>query len=139
VPGRRYHHPDEYFGFDVFSSCVRALDPGGRESFCEKYVLAPRERPMTRLGVMGTFEVFANVLLLTPKDQADAVHARTDPGFDTGQALAWGASRLPNDAGLVFKVLGMEVKPVQEKVREFWTTARSVVKEAAVPPPFLWR
>ena len=139
VPGRRYHHPDEYFGFDVYSSCVRACDPEGKEGFCEKFVLEPRARPLTRLGVMGQFEVFGNVLLLTPRHHADMVLERTEPGLDSALPLAWGASRLPNDAGLVFKVLGMEVKPVQEKIREFWKAARAVVKGAEVPPPFLWR
>lgn len=139
VPGRRYHHPDECFGFDVFSSRVRAFDPAGWETFCEKYVLEPRKRPIRQLGVMGGFDIYANVLLLTPKAHADAVQAQVGAGFGGGDGLAFGASRLPNDAGLVFKVLGNELKPVKEKIREFWTTARSVVLGATVPPPFLWR
>ena len=139
VPGRRYHHVDECFGFDVYSSRVRAFDPSGRETFCEKYILEPKKRDIRQLGVMGEFDIYANVLLLTPKVHADAVMALTGSGFSVGGELAYGASRLPNDAGLVFKVLGNEVKPVKEKIREFWTTARNVVTGAALPPPFLWR
>ena len=139
VPGRRYHHPDECFGFDVFSSRIRAFDPAGRETFCEKYVLEPQTRPIRQLGVMGDFDIYANVLLLTPRAHADEVQAQVGAGFSVGDELAYGASRLPNDAGLVFKVLGNEVKPVKEKIREFWTTARRVVTGATVPPPFLWR
>jgi urease accessory protein len=139
VPGRRYHHPDECFGFDVFSSRIRAFDPAGRETFCEKYLIEPQKRSIRQVGVMGSFDIYANVLLLTPRAQADAVQAQVGVGFSVEEALAFGASRLPNDAGLVFKVLGNELKAVKEKIREFWTTARSVVTGAVVPPPFLWR
>jgi urease accessory protein len=139
VPGRRYHHPDECFGFDVFSSAIRAFDPAGRETFCEKYILEPKARSIRQLGVMGEFDIYANVLLLTPKSHADEVLAQVGAGFSAGDDLAYGASRLPNDAGLVFKVLGNEVQPVKEKIREFWTTARRVVTGAVLPPPFLWR
>lgn len=139
VPGRRYHRQDECFGFDVYSSGIRAFDPAGGETFCEKYILEPKKRSIRQLGVMGAFDIYANVLLLTPRDKADEVFAQAGAGFRIGADLAYGASRLPNDAGLVFKVLGHEVQPVKEKIREFWTTARSVVTGAAVPPPFLWR
>ena len=37
VPGRRYHHPDECFGFDVFSSRVRA--------WCERKLAIVRALP----------------------------------------------------------------------------------------------
>jgi urease accessory protein len=139
VPGRRYHHVDECFGFDVFSARVRAFDPAGRETFCEKYILEPKKRSIRQLGVMGDFDIYANVLLLTPKVHADAVQAQVGAGFSVGEELAYGSSRLPNDAGLVFKVLGNELKPVKKKIRDFWTTARSVVTGATLPPPFLWR
>jgi urease accessory protein len=139
LPGRRYHHPDEYFGFDVLSSNTRAFDLAGKELFCEKYVLEPGQRPLRRIGVMQDFDVYGNVLLLAPKDRADEVMARMDASFDAALPLAYGVSRLPNDAGLVFKVLGAEVKPVKAKIREFWSIARRVIKDAELPAPFLWR
>jgi urease accessory protein len=52
---------------------------------------------------------------------------------------AAGACRLPNDAGLVFKVLGQESEPVRAKVREFWSIVRQTVTGASVPPEFVWR
>jgi urease accessory protein len=41
-----------------------------------------------------------------------------------------GAGRLPHDAGLVYKVLGMETEPVQAKVAAFWALVRSEVAGA---------
>ena len=53
--------------------------------------------------------------------------------------LAAGACRLPNEAGLVYKVLGMEREPVQAKVREFWSVVRRQIVGAGVPQEFAWR
>ena len=60
--------------------------------------------------------------------------------------LFWGsddwaasASRLPNDAGLVFKVLGPETLPVRRAVRHAWGIVRRVVTGYDIPREFAWR
>ena len=49
-----------------------------------------------------------------------------------------GASHLPNDAGLVYKVLGMETEPVKAKVRAFWELVREEVAGAPAPASRPW-
>ena len=49
------------------------------------------------------------------------------------------ACRLPNDAGLLFKVLGRETAPVKAKVEEFWGVAREEIAGAFLPAPLRWR
>jgi urease accessory protein len=88
---------------------------------------------------MDAFDVFGNVVLLTPKDAADRIHARLDAEVDHANGLAFGACRLPNDAGLVFKVLGRETAQVKAKVREFWAIARHEITGTELAPAFFWR
>lgn len=139
VPGRRYHHPDEHFGFDVYSSATTGFDDGGRETFSEKFVLEPRRRSLRSLGVLGPFEIYGSVLLLTPRGFAETIRKRLPADVHQERPVAWGASRLPNDAGLIFKILGGEVAPVKTKVREIQAVVREVVKNASLQPEFLWR
>ncbi len=61
------------------------------------------------------------------------------PRSITTNGLAYGACRLPNDAGLVFKVLGRETAQVRAKVREFWGIARQEITGTELPPAFFWR
>ena len=138
-PGRKHHHPDECFGVTMLSLAVGAERPDGQTLFTEKLVIDPARRPMRQTGVMDAFDVFGNVVLLTPKDSADRIHARVDADVDHVNGLAFGACRLPNDAGLVFKVLGRETAQVKAKVREFWGIARQEITGAAIPAPFFWR
>ena len=138
-PGRKHHHPDECFGATLLSLAVGAQRDDGRLLFTEKLVIEPERRPLRQTGVMGDFDVFGNVILLTPKDAADRVHARIGADVDATAGIAFGACHLPNDAGLIFKVLGRETAQVKAKVREFWAVAREEVTGAPLMPPFFWR
>ena len=137
-PGRKYHHPDECFGATVLSLASEAARPDGRTLFVEKLLAEPARRPMRQTGVMDGFDVFANVILCTPPEQAERVHDLVGAAVDHAAGLAYGACRLPNDAGLIFKVLGRETAPVKAKVREFWSVVRREVAGADIPA-FFWR
>jgi urease accessory protein len=88
---------------------------------------------------MDSFEVLGNVILCTPADKIDRIYERIEADVDTAKGLAFGACRLPNDAGLIYKVLGRETAQVKAKVREFWGVVREEVIGAGLTAPFLWR
>lgn len=137
--GRKHHRADEAFGATLVSLATQAVRPDGTLLFAEKLVIEPARHDVRQTGVMGDFDVFANVILCAPPEVARAVEARTPADVDAARGLAYGACRLPNDAGLVFKVVGRETEPVRAKVREFWAAARLAATGAGVPPPPLWR
>jgi len=137
--GRKYYREGELFQFDLFSSTVRAQRPDGPELFTEKFLIEPGRDDVRQTGVMGEFDVFGNVILLTPKAHADRIFEQTPAVYDRVNRLAAGVSRLPNDAGLIYKVLGMEANVVRAKVREFWSVVRPEVVGFPVPKEFPWR
>lgn len=138
-PGRKHHHPDECFGAAVMSMAVDVARPGGGSLFTEKLLIEPRRHAMRQTGVMGPFDVFGNVLLCAPREKAERIWRRIGADVDLANGLAFGACRLPNDVGLIFKVLGRETAQVKETVRAFWGVVREEITGARVPPPFLWR
>jgi len=79
------------------------------------------------------------VILCTPPDKADRIYEKVGADVDLERSIAFGACRLPNDAGLAYKVLGRETARVKAKVREFWEVARTEITGAGIPAPFLWR
>ena len=138
MPGRKYYGTGELFHYDLFSSAIHAVRPDGASLFTEKFIIEPRRVSVSRLGAMGSFHVFGNVILLTPKKHADRLFDAIDPEFDKEAGLASGVSRLPYDAGLIFKALGFETAPVSAAIRAFWSFARQEVVGARVPDKFLW-
>jgi urease accessory protein len=138
-PGRKHHHPDECFGATLLSLATTAVRPDGTLLFGEKLLIEPKRNPMRQTGVMDDFDVFGNVFLCTPPETAARIHDIVGADIDMTQGVAFGACRLPNDAGLIYKVLGRETAHVKAKVREFWEVARREITGAAIPPPFFWR
>jgi urease accessory protein len=139
LPGRKHHRSGEVFQYDLFSSTLRAARPHGPELFVEKFVVAPGRRAVDRLGVFGDFHVLGSAVLLAAPECAGRVFDRTPPVWDGDTPLAAGACRLPNGAGLMYKVLGMETEPVRAKVREFCALARAQAVGRGVPPVPAWR
>ncbi len=137
--GRKYYKDGELFEFDILSVCSHGERPDGRQLFREKFVIDPNVVPVRQLGVMNQFDVFANVIVMTPKDHADRIYEKTPVYIDREKKIAVGITHLPNNAGLLFKVLGMEPGPVKKIVREFCSSVRMEVKGKPVPPEFPWR
>jgi urease accessory protein len=136
-PGRK-HHGSELFEYDLYSSALTITRPDGTALCTDKFVSEPWRRPVRQAGVMGEFDVLASVTLAAPPPLAEEVLDNADSNIaSTGECLA-GASRLPNDAGLIYKVLGKETEPVKAKVREFWRLVRQAALGAPVPEPRAW-
>lgn len=137
--GRKYYKDGELFKYDVLSVCSHGERPDGEQLFREKFVIDPRVNNPRNLGVMGNFDVFANVIVMAPKDKADAIYEDTEVFINKDEKIAAGITYLPNDAGLLYKVLGMEPGPVKKIVREFCSLVRQKVKGKKLPPEFPWR
>ena len=140
LPGRKYHHEDELFGFDLYSSTIEASRrENGEKLFVEKFIINPRETDLSRTGIMNGYEVFGNVILMTTKEKAIRVREEVEADVDKETGLAYGVSLLPGECGLIFKVLGMTSESVRGKIREFWQIARKAVTGNELPQAFLWQ
>lgn len=137
--GRKYYKEGELFAYDILSVCTHGERPDGQPLFREKFVIRPEIRSPRSLGIMGSYDVFANVIVMTPKEHADRIYEKTTAFIDRKKKLAAGITHLPNDCGLLFKVLGMEPGPVKKLVREFCSSVRQEVKGKPLPAEFPWR
>jgi urease accessory protein len=138
APGRKHHGNGELFEYDLYSSALTIARPDYQALCAERLVSEPRRYPVRQVGVLGEFDVLASVTLAAPPRVADAVLDHVDATIDASAGCMAGASRLPNDAGLVYKVLGKETEPVTAKVREFWGLVRHEALGAAIPGPRPW-
>lgn len=137
--GRKYYQEGELFVYDLLSVCTRAHRPNGTPLFREKLVASPKEKSVRDIGIMHHYDVFANVIVLTPEEDAEAIYTKTQAFIDRNRELAVGISHLPQGAGLIFKVLGKETQPVKQIIREFGSVVRMQVKGKPLPDEFIWR
>lgn len=137
--GRKYYKDGELFAFDILSVCCHGHRPDGQELFREKFLIDPAFASPRQTGIMGHYDVFANVIVLTPPDKADEIYAATPAFIDRDSDTAAGITHLPNGAGLLYKVLGMEPGPVKRLVRAFCSQVRQSVKGVPAMEEFPWR
>lgn len=137
--GRKYYGKGELFEYDILSVCSHGERPDGTQLFREKFVIDPKLEHPRSLGVMGNFDVFANVIVMTPPDKADEIYEKTQVLVDKEKMLAAGITKLPANAGLLYKVLGKEPGPFKKLVREFASSVRQTIKGKSIPPEFPWR
>lgn len=138
APGRK-HHDDEVFAYDLYAAEVRGERPDGRRLFNERVLVEPDRMASRAAGVMGPYDAVATVVLMTPARVADEVAARAPLGLDVGDGCAAGTSRLPHDAGLLFKVVGPDVAPVRAVVHRFADVVREAVCGVPLPEAEPWR
>lgn len=139
MAGRKYYNDGELYEYDILSVCSHARRPDGTPLFREKFIIDPGQINPRQLGIMGKYDVFANVIVLTPPEHADAIYNATGAFINRKEQLAAGITHLPNKCGLLFKVIGMEPGPVKKIVRDFLNTVRQEVKGKQVPEEFPWR
>ena len=85
-PGRKHHEASESLAVTLLALEVNAERPDGELLMRERLVLDPKEIAPRQTGVMDSFDVFANVLLLTPKTKAQRVAARLRRGSTMSSA-----------------------------------------------------
>lgn len=139
MSGRRYFGSGESFLYDVMSVCTHAARPDSRPLFREKFIVSPYERSPRTLAAMADYEVFANVVVMTPPEHADRIYDATAVFVDRDRRLAAGITHLPNRSGLMYKVLGDETEAVKRLVREFCCAVRMEIKGRRLPGEFPWR
>ena len=140
MSGRKHHHADERFGFDLLSMAVSARRPDGRRIFAEKLLIEKSDSSIEFAAVMKGYDAFASIMCLTPPDNAARIKARCETNFPPGGGRAVsGVSNLPNGAGLMLRVVGVESYDVRAEVRRFWEIVREEVRGRSLPREFLWR
>ncbi|QTL03968.1 urease accessory protein UreD [Aquabacter sp. L1I39] len=140
LAGRKHHHESERFGLDLLSVAVAVRRPGGRKLFAEKILIEKGDGSVDLPAVMRGYDAFANILCLTPPPIAARIKGRFGTHFpaEAPRAIS-GVSRLPNDAGLMLRAVGMETYDVRREVRRFWQIVREEARGQTLPQDFLWR
>ena len=133
--GRRWS--GERFDYDILSVGVQAERSDGQRLFRDKFIVRPHTQSPSVVGVMGEYEVLANVILLTPKPMADRIYSLCEPRLD--ETLMAGVTSLPNECGLIYRIMGYDSQSVKHAVREFSSLVRQAVRGYPLAADFPWR
>jgi urease accessory protein len=145
VPGRLAR--GERFDFERYLSRL-AVRRDGALLVDDATHLRPADADPAAAGVMGEFAVVGTLYALVPGDDRDGIDdlsdrlhaAATDTVATSGDrddadpdAVRAGATRLPNDAGVVVRALGHRAETVTAALRAAWDEARTDLLGVGAP------
>jgi len=130
VPGRLAR--GERFDFERYLGRVRASGPDGDLLFEDATHLDPAASDPTAPGVLGEFAVYGTLFVVAPDTDTTGMSDELHSTVADCEART-GATRLPNDAGVVVRALGDRAETVQAALHDAWDHARTELIGAAAP------
>ncbi len=85
----RKHRDNEVFKYDILSVTCNAMRPDGTRLFREKFIIDPKEYDLRNLGIMGRYDMFANVIVLTPPEKLRRYTTKPKSDFLMTERWRW--------------------------------------------------
>lgn len=132
-------HRGERWEFDILAGRITASRTDGQRLWNEHLVVQPHQDSVRSVGVMGRYDVWGAVTVLTRGECADQIYDSLHSHLTVDGQVALGVTRLPNEAGLAVRIVGDESSHIKAQVRKVCDGVRQVVCGRRLPAEFPWR
>jgi len=114
VPGRMAM--GEYFDYDVCYLKTIAKNPSGTLKLVDTALLEPKKNPLKRLGILEEFNMLSNMYLVIPSKYVNILNEKISENIQKYDKVIARCSILPNDSGLVVRILGNMIDNIKEVI-----------------------
>jgi urease accessory protein len=104
TPGRVASN--ESFEYDICYMKVKAVNQLNKIRFIDIAKLEPKKENITSFGIMNNYDVLGNIYILSPKDQLINIKNEINILLNNLNGIIGGCTRLPDDGGLLVRLLG---------------------------------
>jgi len=112
VPGRMAM--GEYFDYDVCYLKTIAKSQSGTLKLVDTALLEPKKNQLKRLGILEEFNMLSNMYLLIPSKYLNILNEKISENIQKYDKVIARCSILPNDSGLVVRILGNMMDNIKE-------------------------
>ena len=130
VPGRLARGERLAFERFVDETLIRG---GDRLLAADALHLEPDARDPRVPGVLGDGVVLGTLFVIAPAAETAALSDALHEAVADTDGVAAGATALPNDAGVLVRILGEAAEPVRVARRDGWRAARAELLDASIP------
>jgi urease accessory protein len=128
VPGRV--GSGESFEYDICYLKTRAKNQNGDLRFIDIALLEPKKRSIKNFGVLEGFDVVGTVYILTEKKYIRELSDQTNSMIESLPKIYGGATILPNNSGVMVRLLGPFASDVRNVIYEIVRISRRVILNA---------
>ena len=128
VPGRV--GSGESFEYDICYLKTSAKNQNGDLRFIDIALLEPKKRSIKNFGVLEGFDVVGTVYILTEKKYIRELCDQTNSMIESIPKIYGGATILPNNSGVMVRLLGPFASEVRNVIYEIVRISRRVILNA---------
>jgi urease accessory protein len=128
VPGRV--GSGESFEYDICYLKTSAKNQNGDLRFIDIALLEPKKRSIKNFGVLEGFDVVGTVYILTEKKYIRELSDQTNSMIESLPKIYGGATILPNNSGVMVRLLGPFASDVRNVIYEIVRISRRVILNA---------
>jgi urease accessory protein len=111
TPGRVASN--ESFEYDICYMKVKAVNHIGKIRFIDIAKLEPKKENITSFGIMNGYDILGNIYILIPSDQTMIIKNEINVFLNNLNNVIGGCTKLPDDSGLLVRLLGQFVFDVR--------------------------
>ena len=106
----------EYFDYDVCYLKTIAKNQSGTLKLVDTALLEPKKNQLKRLGILEEFNMLSNIYLLIPSKYVNILNEKISENIQKYDKVIARCSILPNDSGLVVRILGNMIDNIKEVI-----------------------
>ncbi len=107
----------ELFDYDLCYLRLTAKNKDGKILFMDSARLDPKEQQFSQIGVLGTKSVFGIIYIITKKEQLEQISTDIGVILENIETIG-GCSFLPEDSGLVVRLVGNSSEDIKAVIHE---------------------
>jgi len=122
----------ESFEYDICYLKILAKNQEDRLLFSDVAKLEPKKQKITIFGVLGNHSVVGTVYILTKKSLVLELEREINMKLSNEGEITMGTTILPNDSGIMIRILGDRAEEVKNSIFEI----AKIVRKITINAPF---
>ena len=128
TPGRTAMN--ESFDYDICYLRTYCKNQNNKFRCLENMKIEPKKYDMKTKGVLGKYNIVGTVYVLTKKDKIQKLDEIINEKIEKSELITSGTSILPNESGIIVKILGNNTEDIFEKIYDIVKITRKEILNA---------
>ena len=121
---------NESFNYDICYLRTYCKNQNNRFRCLENMKIEPKKYDMKIKGVLGKYNIVGTVYILTKKEKIEKLEEIINEKIEKSELITYGTSILPNESGIIVKILGNNTENIFEKIYDIVKITRKEILNA---------
>ena len=121
---------NESFDYDICYLRTYCKNQNNKFRCLENMKIEPKKYDMKTRGVLGKYNIVGTVYVLTKKEKIQNLEEIINEKIQKSELITFGTSILPNESGIIVKILGNNTEDIFEKIYDIVKITRKEILNA---------